>query len=681
VGVAFSDAAKRLTAISWSVLLVVVLPNWSAAGGGPRNVLVVQNRNSQISKEIAAYYMVRRGIPSTNLLTISCSTAEDVSEAECKNNILTPIRNWLTQTANDSEEMKQVKADIDYIVLTKGIPLSAQYARYTSGPLSVTNVMTCLTETQITGAITNPYGPTAQQPVEVAFSHQTPFGGLKLYLVTRLDGYTKQDVFDLIDGSVLATNYGDIALDRMVVSSPASYVQMNDRLTTANNILTARNIPTVFDDSSVFLGWLEGLSGYFSWGSNDSSFNLPAYRSNIFIPGSIADTYVSSGARTFTLPAWGTASLIGDLIPLGCCAVGGFVREPGTYYTTRPEVLFDRYTKGYNVAEAFYMSCPELFWRHVLVADPLMQPFATPPQVTIDNPDVPITGYATISATAYDEQGISKVKFYFDGKYIGSATQPPYSRSLDTTQYTVGPHYVEAIAYEAGNVQTQGVGAAWLTVQNEISNLTYISQAFPSEDGQGVRASSKTVVAGTYSMGGHEFYIEEQGRFSGIRVISDYPVEERDIVTVVGDLVTDPATGERSVQARADGVQVVGYQIEPIRPLAMPNYTVGGGAYNQYTGGVTDGYGLRNIGLLITTWGKVTRSQPGESFFYIDDGYHLNDGSGYIGIKVLSRNYAKPPENSFVTVTGISSCEKQGSRVNRVIKIRGDGDWVIRKNP
>ena len=179
-----------------SLMCVCLLPTAMSAlyaGGGPRNVVVVRNLNSAVSKQIANYYVSARHIPVENVCDIYCPTSEYVTKAECEGQILAPIRTFV--------QKPELADHIDYIVLTKGCPLGADYG-WSSGPLSVTSILTCLTETTITQYLNNPYGPTATVPVEAAFSHELSLNGKHLFLVTRLDGYVVEDVYRMIDGSV-----------------------------------------------------------------------------------------------------------------------------------------------------------------------------------------------------------------------------------------------------------------------------------------------------------------------------------------------------------------------------------------------------------------------------------------------------------------------------------------------
>lgn len=651
--------ARSLIVCVALILLLLLVASDALAGGTPRNVLVVENILSSESKDIASYYMAARGIPTSNLCRIRCSTSEIVSRTEYETNILGPIWAFL-QAYEVNTYRPELANQIDYIVLTKGIPLGAN--GYPNSPMSITSMLTCVgRQPAVTTSLENPYGPAYS--TETAFSHNQ----YNIYLVTRLDAYTVQDVYAMIDHSFASSPIGPILLD---ATGPGT-AGRNKMIMDANTLLLSRGIPTIYDNTTAFIGGGTGLMGYFSWGCNDASYTHAVYVSNTFAPGSIADTIVSTSGRTFDDPTAGGQSLIADLIGRGACGVNGYVSEPQLGSTSFPKILFDRYTKGYNLAESFYAACPTLFWKGVVVGDPLMAPYATIPQVTAEFPQNPLTGSAILAATASDPQGIKRVDFYLDGKYVDSCTSEPYSIQVDTTKCFVGTHRVNVLAVENGPVASEGMDSASVNIVNPISVLGVISDALPCADEQGVECSEKIVTASTADMGGEEFYVQEASGFSGIRVISETPVEEGDLVFISGALVTD--SGERSI--RADLVDRGDQLVTPLKPIGMSNKQIGGGNFSANTKGVTGGVGLRNIGLLIKTWGKTTYiGGMGEDFFYIDDGSALDDGSGHVGIKVKCHELLKPALDTPVVVTGISSCEEVGERIIPVIKVRRQSD-------
>lgn len=626
-------------------------------------MLVVENTKSSISAEIADHYAAARGIPNSNRCRIRCSVGEIVSRTEFENNVAEPIRRFLQNPL--------IADKIDYIVLTKGIPLGVEYG-CSSGPLSVTSILTCLDEPDVAACLENPYGPLYWNQ-ECAFSHKLDLYGKRLYLVTRLDGYTAADIHNLIDRSVAcAEPTGPIMLDKKYLGSKpsGSNAALNQRLSDANELLLGREIPTIFDDTEAFLSGGDGLMGYFSWGSNDPSYTPAAYHSNKFAPGSVADSYVSNSGRTFNTTSGGQ-SLVADLISQGASGVCGYVSEPYVAYATYPNILFDRYTKGYNLAESFYAACPMLVWKSVVIGDPLLAPYATQPEISVVLPSDPLTGVTQLTADVSDPKGIARVDFYINGAEVGSSSNEPYTVTVDTCRYHVGIHTIEARAVQAGAVASEGWTAAEVGIANPVSRLRVVADAFGCEDEQGIMCSDVVVTTSTEDMGSAEFYVQELNGSSGVRVIWTGQVSEGDVVSIEGTLVMQ--NGERSVLA--DRVTIENQLLTPASPRGMANKSVGGGDFSRNTPGVTGGVGLRNMGLLIRSWGKVTYVGDGtEDFFYIDDGSRLDDGSGHVGLRVKSRHLMKPALGSFVAVTGISSCQTLGSRIIPVIKARGQVD-------
>ncbi len=63
------------------------------------------------------------------------------------------------------------------------------------------------------------------------------------------------------------------------------------------------------------------------------------------------------------------------------------------------------------------------------------------------------TKILSVSATAEDDQGISRVEYQLDKKVAGDSTKTPYAVSLDISKLTAGTHTVQAFASDAaGNV-------------------------------------------------------------------------------------------------------------------------------------------------------------------------------------------------------------------------------------
>ena len=666
-----SGAAKLRMASALLLLggLLILAVGPVSAGGGPRNVAVVINRQSAASVEIGKYYQQARHIPDRNICWISCPDDERVSGQTCEDLIRNPLRQFLQNPL--------VAGKIDYIVITKGVPLSADYGD-TAGCYSVSSVLTCVEETDIQESFTFPYGPFSLwtygvEAPEVAFSHCLDYGhsalqGRHFYLVTRLDAYTVDDVKSMIDHGLQPAVDGIFALDRNSYLYGQYYyanLRLGDQANSAYQALTDQGLEVQFDSGSEFISGTCGLMGYFSWSCHDDDYTYDKYVSNRFIPGSVGDTYFSRSGRTFVDP--GTTDrdpLIADLIPQGLCAVGGYVSEPYVSMATYANVLFERYTKGFNMAESFYAACPTLFWKTVIVGDPLMSAYATPPEVDIQLPDTQLSDVETIQAVAFDDSGISRVEFYFDDDLIGEvAGESPYEIQIDTTRYAIGSHTVEAIAYEDTNIATQGSDRVEVVVDNAVSTVAHIGEVLYYPDGQSVSISQKVVSASTAEIGG-SFFIEEADRSGGIRVVSDTVVERGDVVSIVGPV----GQYENARAVINPSVQIVATGAGVPEPVMMPLRSLGGAQAGEYTVPVNSGCGARNVGLLVRVSGRVAASGEGE--FDIDDGSSRT-------VRVDCPGTAAPGVGAHVSVTGLSAVGSGSPCASAVVRVRGDADVQI----
>jgi len=359
----------------------------------PDQVLVVYNVNSPVSKAISDDYANKRQV--RNVISVKCRDSalsrdnETISEADYKQAIEGPVRDYLA-----------AHAQIDLIVLTKGVPIRVQRDNNGGRP-SVDGSLAALdyprlsparkiniSDSGSTGwAYLNRYWKANE-----SFSHAR-FGG---YLVTRLDGYTEADAKALVsralaaekglvaDGKILLDvqpifGLGDKAaqpprLSDEDIKHESPWSEFNADMRKAHDILADRGIPDELDLTETFVGKRSHLLGYFSWGSNDAKYSADAYQSLSFAPGSFCDTAVSTSARTF-LPTTGGQSLLTDLIAHGLTCGKGYVDEPLLQAIASPSVALDRYTSGYTMAESFYAASHFVGWEDVVIGDPLCCPY------------------------------------------------------------------------------------------------------------------------------------------------------------------------------------------------------------------------------------------------------------------------------------------------------------------
>ena len=375
------------------VLLGALSASPAAAQSGA-NVLLVVNEQSADSARIADHYARVRSVPPDQILRLKTAAVDEVERATFEAEIQAPAANWLRQHAAQDR--------ILYIVLTKGIPLRIKGTPGRDGTLaSVDSELTLLyrrmtgADATLTGRLANPYFLDAK-PVEQAAAFDRK--AFDLYLVTRLDGYTVEDVIGVIDRGAAPVREGRIVLDEQGGPRP----QAGDAwLKSGADRLRASGFGdrVTLDVSSTFVTGEKGLLGYYSWGSNDRGMKT-RHLGLSFVPGALAGTYVSTDARTFVEPpaAWtiGTwtdratyyagspQSLTGDLIRDGVTGIAGHVAEPFLDAAIRPDILFPAYLAGFNLAESFYLAMPYLSWQAVVIGDPLCAPFPRKPLQAAD---------------------------------------------------------------------------------------------------------------------------------------------------------------------------------------------------------------------------------------------------------------------------------------------------------
>lgn len=100
---------------------------------------------------------------------------------------------------------------------------------------------------------------------------------------------------------------------------------------------------------------------------------IKAYRispSMNWMNGAIGTTFVSTSARSFSTSTSYGQTLIADLVHDGITGVEGFVTEPFTFAVADAKILFDRYSKGYNLGDSFYMASSNLNWKDIIIGDP-----------------------------------------------------------------------------------------------------------------------------------------------------------------------------------------------------------------------------------------------------------------------------------------------------------------------
>jgi uncharacterized protein (TIGR03790 family) len=367
---------KYVRAVSLLIVLTVLigscgtaLPNSPkrAPRSGAERVLVVINARSTASDSVGRYYARRRGIESTHVVRVDVPDDDELGEIAFQTGIIAPVR----------AAIEALPVRIDYILLAPGIPIRVARKNGYSVDALVAGMnlsippMVGLDTTWLT-RYRNPY-----------FNAQAPFASDRygMYLVTRLACAHVADCLALVDRAINArASRGPFYFDAMPRrAGDDGYAATNRLLFQAAFHLLAHGVDARLDSTAAFVAPTSAVMGYVSWGSNDQRYDSTAYHAVRFLPGALAETFVSTSARSFGASAGGQSRIV-DLIAQGVTGVKGYVSEPYTIAMVQPTILFDRYVRGFSLAESFYAASRMVMWKDVVIGDPLCAPYALFPE-------------------------------------------------------------------------------------------------------------------------------------------------------------------------------------------------------------------------------------------------------------------------------------------------------------
>lgn len=342
-----------------------------APATGAERVLIVINSRSAASDSIGRYYAKRRGIAPTHMLRLPLPVEDEINEVAFQTDLVSPVR----------AAIASLPVRIDFIVLAGDVPIRVARKNGYSVDALLSGMNLAIApmvgmDSVWLSRYHNPY-----------YNADVPFSSDRygIFLVTRLACAVTADCLALVDRAASArAARGPFFFDATPLR-PAidGYAATNRLLYAAAFRLQTKTFDIQIDTTPAFVAPGGPVMGYVSWGSNDSNFDSLAYHSVRFLPGALAETFVSTSARTFG-PTVGGQSRIVDLIAQGVTGVKGYVSEPYTIALANPDILFDRYTRGANLAESFYAASFMVLWKDLVVGDPLCAPYAMFPEPSFD---------------------------------------------------------------------------------------------------------------------------------------------------------------------------------------------------------------------------------------------------------------------------------------------------------
>lgn len=428
----------------WSLLWAGIS---AEAGGGPQNVLIIANQNSARSMEMGNLYRELRGIPAAQLFPINVTTNYNIDTAAFSNDVRGPVLAYLAETGLSNQ--------INYLVFSRDIPYRVYYGVQTNRQWSsITSSMFYgfkkSPDAFIAGCNLATNTDHTYFAAEHAFDRATS-SGAALYPATMLTAYTIDQHRRLLDRSIAA-----------------DYTQPTGRLYLAHSTDVLRNgrWPR-YEDIRFALRFLDASADVHltETGDGDAPTNTLGYTIGAtlvsqtatfdFQPGAIAEHLTSFGGFLFdsaSAPFDSGQMSILHWIAAGAAGSYGTLVEPCAYPEKFPDpLLYYWYARGFNLAEAMYMSVHNPY-QGIVIGDPLTQPYARPPAVNFSwpTPYASVTGTLTVAVAAQaavSNQTVDRIDLFLDDRWVGTMTNVPPRESNtvsatingDTRTYTVEP--------------------------------------------------------------------------------------------------------------------------------------------------------------------------------------------------------------------------------------------------
>ena len=333
------------------------------------DVVLLGNNNSLTSRNLTAHFQQVHAMADDHVFLADLPVAETITSA-----VWTGFASWFTSEMSN----RSLGPGINYIVTFKGVPIRVAW----SGPNGATSFQDAL---MLLGGSYASYIGSANLWGNPYFNQteRFSFAQFGLRLVTGIYAYNESTAMALIDRAASSLgSRGEFVLDsdssKGYGGGWGTYGYANAALLWANASLAAAGEPVFMNTNTTYVTGRANVIGYSSWGSNDccwGSVTQNAKPQNTWVNGSIGETFVSTGGRTFTWPPSYGQSLIADWIDEGINGIKGYTDEPYISAIADGHILFGRYIQGYNMAESFWAASHVVGWRQIVIGDPKMAPF------------------------------------------------------------------------------------------------------------------------------------------------------------------------------------------------------------------------------------------------------------------------------------------------------------------
>ncbi|WP_442483418.1 TIGR03790 family protein [Aeoliella sp. SH292] len=445
------------------------------AGGGPENVLLVVNQNSDASMTIANHYIRLRDIPPTNVLYLDWKHGTAPTGGTLfRDEILTPVLKAIDE--------RKLSAQITYIVYSSDFPTRVDFRKQFADeklPKQFTPVASLTGVTYLwpyvakgQAAFTMPtvnwYVPPAARNnqascIDCANVETRGFGMRQFW------GKDGQVTSDSKTGQtyMLSTMLGVTATGGNTVDEVVHYLNRSAAIDGGHPVGTFYFMKnndvrskTRHDCYAAVAAKLrsEGAEAEVQEGtvpaSAPAAMGIMAGAASLevdpgkvtLVPGAICDHFTSYGGIfdqkwQTTLAVW---------LRAGAAGSSGTVEEPYAIQAKFPlPSMHLHYWRGTSLAEAFYQSVSGPY-QLLIVGDPLCQPFAKPPKVEVEGmkPNQVLGDKVELKAKVVPQAGTKAgmMELYLDGRLMAAGLPAELTLPLNTAGLAPGMHEFRLVA-------------------------------------------------------------------------------------------------------------------------------------------------------------------------------------------------------------------------------------------
>lgn len=472
------------------------------AGGGPENLLLVVNQNSESSQTIANHYIRWRGIPAAHVLYIDWKgNTENCTGHQFRRDLLRPILKAI--------EQRRLGLQIDYIIYSSDFPWFVDlrpdfpgakipkqmrpvasltgatyywqfvklkhpgFAALDSNWYMPRGVGNNISKCQVLGSVNSR---------ALRFSYVWKKTGVRTtdlakgqrYLLSTMLGVTSgrgnsvAEVLSYLRRATLADATRPKGTFYFMKNSGVRSTTRDACFAGAVDRLKARGVK-----AEVLSGKLpKNRTDVLGITTGTSSFDIDRSHCAL-LPGAVCDNLTSLGG---VLRSNSSQTPLTDFLRHGAAGASGTVIEPYAIQAKFPLASLPiHYVEGCSLAEAFYQSVSSPF-QLLIVGDPLCQPWASPPVVELDGLEpgaivkgtFPLKPFARLPAN----RKLRFLEIHLDGA-LQARFRPGKTWEFDSSKHADGYHLLTVVGVNADQVESQGRLSIPFQVRNHEANLEF----------------------------------------------------------------------------------------------------------------------------------------------------------------------------------------------------------------